>query len=130
MYGDDFLHSEEDYEMHPNANMIWITVDGLSVMIERLDTGIKVDIYPRFHEMDQDPIDYARAEYDEVFYDDTPLEIFWRELGQVGIDDDGITDMRFLHFPEGIDREVIWKWFDHQHSKGVAWLLNDYNPSE
>lgn len=29
----------------------------------------------------------------------------------------------WLHFKAGTDRETIWRWFDENHSRGVAWLM-------
>lgn len=31
-------------------------------------------------------------------------------------------------FDAGTDRETIWCWFNKQHSKGVNWLINEYEP--
>ena len=29
-------------------------------------------------------------------------------------------------FNAGTDRETIWTWFNKQHSKGINWLMNEY----
>ena len=29
---------------------------------------------------------------------------------------------------KGTDVETIWYWFDEHHSKGVGWLMNEYEP--
>lgn len=29
-------------------------------------------------------------------------------------------------FEPGTDVEYIWYWFDERHSKGVGWLMNEY----
>ena len=33
-------------------------------------------------------------------------------------------------FDTGTDRETIWTWFNKQHSKGINWLMNEYEPME
>lgn len=33
-------------------------------------------------------------------------------------------------FERGTDVESIWYWFDERHSKGVGWLMNEYEPEE
>ncbi len=125
------LHSDEDYVVSPNAESVWITVAGLSVYIHPGAEGLTVDVYPRFDEGNESVVG-TWVTYDEVQYSDEALEQLWDELEAVGINDDGITDAPFLHFPSGIDREDIWHWFDGRHSKGVAYLLNerDYHEKE
>lgn len=56
-------------------------------------------------------------------YTDEELAIFWQELGEVGVDDYGVTDVDFYFFPVGTYRETIWQWFDNKHSKGVYFLM-------
>ena len=124
---DNLLNSDVTYEIAPEVeNTVWIDVDGVSVSILRTARGLLIEAYPRGDEA-LDPDGQIKLFYEELSYSDEALEELWREFEYVGTDDDGITDMPFIHFPEGTDREVIWKWFDRQHSKGVAWLLNDYD---
>lgn len=33
-------------------------------------------------------------------------------------------------FDKGTTQQEIWRWFDTHHSKGVAYLVNDYEPEE
>ena len=33
-------------------------------------------------------------------------------------------------FEAGTSVEEIWYWFDENHSKGVGWLMNEYEPEE
>ena len=41
-----------------------------------------------------------------------------------GFEDGKKSESRTLIcFPEGTDREEIWKWYDNQHPKGVAYLF-------
>lgn len=68
------------------------------------------------------------AAYEEVskgiVLDDKVLEFLWRRFGNIPVDDDGITEEDFIGYPEGTDREDIWKWFDKHHSVGVVVLMN------
>lgn len=68
------------------------------------------------------------AAYEEIgkgiILDDKVLEFLWQRLGNIPVDDDGITEEDFIGYPAGTDREEIWKWFDEHHSKGVTELVN------
>lgn len=59
---------------------------------------------------------------------DKEIERLWDELGDIPIDDDECIEVPFLDFPVGTFREDIWYWFDEHHSKGVGWLMNEYEP--
>ena len=37
---------------------------------------------------------------------------------------------KWNEFDVGTDRETIWNWFNRHHSKGVNWLMNEYEPME
>jgi len=60
------------------------------------------------------------------------LEIFWDELGDIPVDDDGIIQKSFLWWPKGTPREDIWQWFDEKYPGGVVKLmgLEENNASE
>ncbi|MDD4509501.1 MAG: hypothetical protein PHY23_01060 [Oscillospiraceae bacterium] len=58
---------------------------------------------------------------------DLCLEASWREFADVPMNlDTERIEASFLTFPAETHREEIWKWFDEQHSHGVAWLLYVY----
>lgn len=76
---------------------------------------------------------------------DKELEKLWEELEDVTCieakdyykdDDDYKEDISLVimsdwHvFNAGTDVETIWHWFDENHSKGVGWLINEYEPFE
>ena len=55
---------------------------------------------------------------------DQHLECLWNQFSDVPMDPKTEKMCEpFLHFPQGTDREEIWKWFDERHSKGVVFLL-------
>lgn len=56
-------------------------------------------------------------------YSDKALEGFWRELGDVPMDDEECIGQDWRGFDLGTEREEIWTFFDQHHSKGVAYLL-------
>lgn len=63
--------------------------------------------------------------------DDKDIEEKWDELEDVPIDFDEngerVLGCDWFIFDKGTDlEETIWHWFDDHHSKGVGWLLNDY----
>jgi len=59
-------------------------------------------------------------------FSDELLEMFWEILGNVCIDEDENIDEDFWIWEKGTFREDIWHWFDEKHSKGVGWLVNEY----
>ena len=62
---------------------------------------------------------------------DKSLEQKWLELADVPFDEDDkgrlILSEDWWNFPAGTEREDIWQYFDKHHSKGVHWLLYDFN---
>ena len=59
-------------------------------------------------------------------YDDEFLEKLWIEFGNIPIDDDECIEEDWQCFCKGTHREVIWDWFDRQHSKGVYYLMYEH----
>lgn len=59
-------------------------------------------------------------------YDDEFLEAMWKELEDVPVDENECLDIDWQGWSKGTHREEIWHWFDEQHSKGVGWLMNEY----
>lgn len=58
---------------------------------------------------------------------DKKIEQLWNELRDVPFDDEEgqlVLSESWNIFQKGTEREEIWHWFDENHSKGVAWLLN------
>ena len=69
----------------------------------------------------------AICEIDSLQDRDEQLEALWEDFGNVPFDfsSETITE-DFLNFPAGTPREDIWHWFDERHSKGIAYLLYQY----
>ena len=76
---------------------------------------------------------------------DKELEQLWQELEDILLveakdfyagnpdyrDDIGLVlASDWNGFDAGTYRDCIWHWFDEHHSKGVGWLLNEYDPDE
>lgn len=65
-------------------------------------------------------------------YDDEELESMWQELEDVPVYENEkfelCLDVDWQGWGKGTDVETIWRWFDEQHSKGVGWLMNEYEP--
>ena len=63
-------------------------------------------------------------------YDDAFLEEMWDELGDVPVYENEkyqlCLDVDWQGWEKGTDVEAIWHWFDEQHTKGVGWLMNEY----
>lgn len=72
-------------------------------------------------------IQNADAEIEMEFTtQDELVEAMWETLIDVNIDEDECTEQNWFVFPIGTYKEDIWHWFDEHHSKGVGWLINDY----
>lgn len=61
---------------------------------------------------------------------DELVEAMWQTLEDVNIDEEECIEQNWFIFPKGTYRETIWHWFDEYHSKGVGWLMNEYEPEE
>lgn len=64
-------------------------------------------------------------------YTDKSLEEMWIELTDVPFDENETGELILAEdwasiFSKGDSREAVWHWFDEMHSKGVAWLLNEF----
>ena len=51
------------------------------------------------------------------------LKMFWNELCDIPVDDDGIIQESFLWWPKGAHREDIWRWFDEKYPGGLRKLM-------
>ena len=68
--------------------------------------------------------------------DDTKVEKLWEEFEDVlFVEDKDSDDSCYLVLSDdwqgwlkGTNRDTIWYWFDEHHSKGIGWLLNEYEP--
>lgn len=94
------------------------------------------------HEAAEELEDYLSDKYEFCVYEfgveilntpeelDTYLEEKWDELTDVPFNENEkgelLLERNWFMFDEGTSREEIWHWFDKRHSKGVAWLLYDY----
>ena len=56
------------------------------------------------------------------YYTADEIENKWNETTDL------IAESLWDEFESGTDMETIWHWFDEQHSKGAAWLMNEYKP--
>lgn len=66
-----------------------------------------------------------------MVFTDKQVEQKWIELEDILFDEDEDDKELYLHdnwflFNKGTHREDIWHWFDQNHSRGVAWLLYDF----
>ena len=72
------------------------------------------------------PSNYVKASSDSDFQ----LEQKWMELTDVPFDEtsdgDLVLAVDWWEFPAGTSREDIWHYFDEHYSKGIAYLLYDF----
>lgn len=63
---------------------------------------------------------------------DREVEKLWEELEDVPVYENKnfelCLDTDWQGWYKGTDVETIWHWFDEHHSKGVGWLMNEYEP--
>ena len=57
---------------------------------------------------------------------DREVEKLWEELEDVPVNENECLDCDWQGWNKGTHREEIWHWFDEHHSKGVGWLINEY----
>lgn len=55
---------------------------------------------------------------------DAELEQLWTEFADTPINDQDEIEEDFHLWKIGTNRFEIWEWFDEEHSKGVAYLMN------
>lgn len=64
---------------------------------------------------------------------DSKLEALWEKLEDILFDENSngelILSEGWYLFPQGTSRDEIWHWFDQHHSKGIAWLLYEFDPN-
>lgn len=60
-------------------------------------------------------------------YNDTELENLWKFLEDIPMNENEQLEEDWFIFPKGTDKEEIWHWFDEQYSKGVSYLLYEFN---
>lgn len=59
---------------------------------------------------------------------DKELESLWREFTDIPMDPvTECIEAPFLDFPASTHREEVWHWFDERHSKGVYYLLYEFD---
>lgn len=87
------------------------------------NNGIKVNMYGETSK---------GTSYSFEKYKDKEIEKLWDELEDVLFveEENGtlVLASEWNGFDAGTDRETIWYWFDEHHSKGVGYLLNEYEP--
>ena len=61
---------------------------------------------------------------------DKEIEKLWEELADIPVYEDEnyelCLDVDWLSWNKGTPVDEIWHWFDEHHSKGVGWLMNEY----
>lgn len=58
---------------------------------------------------------------------DKEIEEIWEYLGDIPITDEECLDDDYFIWPKGSDKyEDVWRWFDVNHSKGVGFLVNEF----
>lgn len=57
---------------------------------------------------------------------DELIEAIWKTLTDVNIYEDECIEQNWFAFPIGTYRDDIWHWIDERHSKGIGWLINEY----
>ena len=60
-------------------------------------------------------------------YNDTELENLWKSLEDIPMNENEQLEEDWFIFSKGTDKEEIWHWFDEQYSKGVYYLLYEFN---
>ena len=60
-------------------------------------------------------------------YNDTELENLWNSLVDVPMNENEQLEDDWFIFPKETDKEEIWHWFGEQYSKGVSYLLYEFN---
>lgn len=64
---------------------------------------------------------------------DKEVEALWEQLEDVPVYENEkaelCLDVDWQSWPKGTDVDTIWHWFDQHHSKGVGWLMNEYEPT-
>lgn len=64
---------------------------------------------------------------------DKRIEKLWEELEDVPFDENKdlelILSEDWNNFKKGTTKTEIWEWFDKEHSKGINYLVNEYDPS-
>lgn len=63
---------------------------------------------------------------------DNELEELWQDLEDIPLyeneDYELCLDTDWRGWEKGTNIQTIWHWFDEHHSKGVGWLMNEYEP--
>lgn len=44
----------------------------------------------------------------------------WLQFGDIPVSDNDLIELPFLHFPVGINRFEVWRWFEHTFDISVA----------
>ena len=61
---------------------------------------------------------------------DMEIEKLWEELEDIPVYEDEnyelCLDTDLQGWSKGTSVDEIWHWFDEHHSKGVGWLMNEY----
>ena len=58
------------------------------------------------------------------------IEKLWEDFTDVPIDKNDCLDIDWQGWNKGTHIEEIWRWFDEHHSKGVFWLMYEYETKD
>lgn len=63
---------------------------------------------------------------------DREVEKLWDELEDIPVyeneDYELCLEVDFEGWEKGTTQSVLWDWFNTHHSKGLMWLVNEYEP--
>lgn len=63
---------------------------------------------------------------------DREVEKLWDELEDIPVyeneDYELCLEVDFEGWGKGTTQSVLWDWFNTHHSKGLMWLVNEYEP--
>ncbi|WP_164684855.1 hypothetical protein [Brevibacillus reuszeri] len=106
----------------------WIEVNGEGLVHVEYDSSNECHVIRTYSFGKEEPV-YTQ----KVFATDQEIELLWEELENITFhENEGELFLvsAWRMFESGTSREEIWKWFDNQHTKGVAWLLHEYRWSD
>ena len=61
-------------------------------------------------------------------FSDEDVEKLWEEFETLYSDEKKALPSDWRMFQVGTDIRHVWRWFDENHSEGLVWLMNEYEP--
>lgn len=56
---------------------------------------------------------------------DKNVEALWKEFQNVPVDRNGNLKTAWYAFPKGTNKNDVYDWFNHHHSEGLAYLIEE-----